>query len=1563
MAASGSGGYGGPNFSQINNDLRAIAIQFGSIVSLTQQLRASIDTFRMFERELTLANFAAGGTAETFNQMEKAARNMALGSTNSVAQLANAFGNLARAGLDASEVLSAATGVMLLANATLSDLGEAADITASTMAQFNLRADESGRIANLFVAASNNSLASMNKLAFAMRQVGPIAAQANISLEQTVGMLDKLFDAGLRGEQAGTALRNVIARLVDPMGEGKAVLENLGVSAINEKGQTDIDAALRKLSTMRLSLQDVSNIFGVEAASGALTLLESIRNLNGGLDEHIAKISGTNDAYGQAMAQMATLDGSLSQAGNAFNELRLIAGESMAPALITLSQSFVDLVLWLRELDTGVITATGQLLLMGVGVGVIVKGVSMIAPAMAATTKAMTAFTMAGRAATLMNAAFSQSMPVTGLRAMSLGAAQAGKGLLGLTAAAGGLLGIATAIGAITFSLIEMEKAKRAAKIDEILGETGLNSDQARRDLRNTGLQYNVDERTGAGAIEKYNALDERRRGAEEELKKADAAIKDLEQNQISRFAELSRQVDNLSDFSNFINERLVAESYGGAQDVTIAAQALGNATGSQWPAAVKAFEQAYIRSVQTSDKPEAVKERLIAQARSQFEVILQADGDIKADIQAKIKQISATGETIEVETGTFGQRIASTIARAFDLTKSEYVLGRGQVDARRQELLNEQAGFRATIDAAAAEQAALVPVMRTQIENFVRITYGSATDAGNATAEAIDRWIEKNPERFAEIIRQAGNDTVRAIQLIEKESQIQVTRIQEALDAMGTGSIPTLPKEKIDEYWYKAMRASVEAAGDAATTSMREAARDARQVAGANEWRSEAVEMIAGAISDNDAQTTARAVVAGIESGTIRNLGDVEAAVTQAGGILTPETREAAGRVVTAAITLRDANVREAQNAFAPRNTGNRRGGMSVSQRAIDKILDLPTEAEFALEGDILVSQIRNRMAEYFGFQADAYRLGMQQAELDYRETQLDLQRDFEKFWRDNIAKGLDIAISEEAINAISGRGFTLNGREFTSEMLKTSEGATEYITNAMLFLSPMIPANAPEAEKRIEALNRVLMRLGEQSVGQYNMLQQEFRALEVAKRQTEEAARQAAQGFDFEQAAQLLQGQLDLVTLTDPLNMNMRAVISFDLELANIRTEGNAQIDALQEEYMAQFKALGVFAEISGDQINISADQAGALTEAQLKGADDLIARYNVMLGLIQQLTDAKIADALAGVNGVEAQRQAWEDYIEAAEKAANANGNVRDVMDDFISGVGAGYARLLADLPTSFEVGMDVMTTAVNGFVDTTSSAILGMGDDWREGVSSILKSIAMMITKMLVMAATLQMIRMIPGGTALLAAMDASAPVVNAASNAAGAVSAARGGVTANAYGGVHDHEQMFNGGVKRPGDTSLAIFGEGMWPEAFVPMVDGATIPVQMGVDGRYYVPLPSGQKIAVSMKKPVKKFAYGGVSGNVITNPQQLMAANYAASQGSDTLAYGGSVSRGGDNVTYQISSTVIIQGNATAEDADKISQAQADAVGGLLVAHEAEQNRKRLRRESRRGYDPRGTI
>ena len=101
-------------------------------------------------------------------------------------EAANALYFLGSAGLNAKAALQALNPVLQLATATQSDLAFSAEMIVGRLGQFNLEAEEAGRVANVMASGIANSQLTLQRLADFMPFAGTIAARFNLTIEQTI---------------------------------------------------------------------------------------------------------------------------------------------------------------------------------------------------------------------------------------------------------------------------------------------------------------------------------------------------------------------------------------------------------------------------------------------------------------------------------------------------------------------------------------------------------------------------------------------------------------------------------------------------------------------------------------------------------------------------------------------------------------------------------------------------------------------------------------------------------------------------------------------------------------------------------------------------------------------------------------------------------------------------------------------------------------------------------------------------------------------------------------------------------------------------------------------------------------------------------------------------------------------------------------------------------------------------------------------------------------------------------------------------------------------------------
>ncbi|MCE3399056.1 phage tail tape measure protein, partial [Staphylococcus aureus] len=147
---------------------------------------------------------------------------------------------------------------------------------------FNLKAENSGHVADVLATAANDSAADINYMGDALKYAGTPAHSLGISLEDTSAAIEVMSNAGLEGSQAGTALRASFIRLSNPTKKSQKAMDELGVSLTNSKGKF---VGMPKLieqfrdgmkgMTKEQKLANVAQIVGTEAASGFLALIDA----------------------------------------------------------------------------------------------------------------------------------------------------------------------------------------------------------------------------------------------------------------------------------------------------------------------------------------------------------------------------------------------------------------------------------------------------------------------------------------------------------------------------------------------------------------------------------------------------------------------------------------------------------------------------------------------------------------------------------------------------------------------------------------------------------------------------------------------------------------------------------------------------------------------------------------------------------------------------------------------------------------------------------------------------------------------------------------------------------------------------------------------------------------------------------------------------------------------------------------------------------------------------------------------------------------------------------------
>ena len=126
---------------------------------------------------------------------------------------------MAMAGWDASQMMDGIAGIMDLAAASGEDLATTSDIVTDALTAFGLQASDSAHFADVLAQASSKSNTNVGLMGETFKYVAPVAGALGYSIEDTAVAIGLMANSGIKGSQAGTALRSTITRLAKPVGE------------------------------------------------------------------------------------------------------------------------------------------------------------------------------------------------------------------------------------------------------------------------------------------------------------------------------------------------------------------------------------------------------------------------------------------------------------------------------------------------------------------------------------------------------------------------------------------------------------------------------------------------------------------------------------------------------------------------------------------------------------------------------------------------------------------------------------------------------------------------------------------------------------------------------------------------------------------------------------------------------------------------------------------------------------------------------------------------------------------------------------------------------------------------------------------------------------------------------------------------------------------------------------------------------------------------------------------------------------------------------------------------
>jgi TP901 family phage tail tape measure protein len=302
----------------------------------------AIKTAGDFEAAMNRVRGITRATGVEFQQLENLAKELGATTQFSASQAADAMGFLAMAGFDTNQIISALPGTLELAAAGNLDLARAADIASNVLTGYGLQAEEVGRVNDVLALASISANTNVEQLGNAFKFVAPVAAAMGVTIEESAAAIGIMSDAGIQGEMAGTALRNILAELAKES-------DTLGVSVYDTNGvMLPLADILAQLESRGFTTAESMGEFGMRAGPALQALLSRGSGALRDLTTNLEGAGGT--AARLAATNMEGFNGAVLNLRSAVEGLQIAIAQS---GLLDFFQSLVErLTGVIRQLST-----------------------------------------------------------------------------------------------------------------------------------------------------------------------------------------------------------------------------------------------------------------------------------------------------------------------------------------------------------------------------------------------------------------------------------------------------------------------------------------------------------------------------------------------------------------------------------------------------------------------------------------------------------------------------------------------------------------------------------------------------------------------------------------------------------------------------------------------------------------------------------------------------------------------------------------------------------------------------------------------------------------------------------------------------------------------------------------------------------------------------------------------------------------------------------------------------------------------------------------------------------
>ena len=243
---------------------------------------AAVKTAADYESAMSNVQAITGATGDDFKKLTQLGKDLGASTAWSAQECAEAMQYTGMAGWTAEENIAGLKGILDLASASGTDLARTSDIMTDAISAFGDTAGDSARYADVMTKACTSANVSVDTLGESYKYCGAICGTMGYSIDEVTTSLAVMGNMGIKGSQAGTALKNAISNMAAPTKNMKAAMDDLGISIVNQDGSMKSwgDVIKNLQGSFKGLTQDqqaayAKQLFGKESMAGMLAIINT----------------------------------------------------------------------------------------------------------------------------------------------------------------------------------------------------------------------------------------------------------------------------------------------------------------------------------------------------------------------------------------------------------------------------------------------------------------------------------------------------------------------------------------------------------------------------------------------------------------------------------------------------------------------------------------------------------------------------------------------------------------------------------------------------------------------------------------------------------------------------------------------------------------------------------------------------------------------------------------------------------------------------------------------------------------------------------------------------------------------------------------------------------------------------------------------------------------------------------------------------------------------------------------------------------------------------------------